>query len=219
MKLLALDTSSNACSVALMVGEDVLLKHEVIQQQANVILFLIEELLSLKKLKLNQLDAIAFGCGPGSFTGLRVAASVVQGLAYAASLPVIAVSSLAVLAQTVYDEIGRENIAVAVDARMQEVYWGFYQAQENLMRLSGKEQVIPPSLVVFPQDIKTYGVGNGWDIYQDQFPFKPSKIDAKALPKASSMLALAKQKYLCKEWLAPAEAVPVYLRDNVAKKA
>src|SRR5471032_2163673 len=108
MKILAIDTSANACSVALLINNETLSSHKVIpMQQAQLILPMIEELLLTANITLNQLDALAFGCGPGSFTGVRIAASVAQGLAVAHDLPVISVSSLQALAQAAFLQLGR----------------------------------------------------------------------------------------------------------------
>ena len=128
MNLLAIETSDAACSIALQVGDAIHARHEVIpMQQSQVVLPWIDELLRAKSITLNQLDAIAFGCGPGSFTGIRLATSIAQGLGYGAGLPLIPVSSLAILAQTAYQTLGWDRVLVAVDARMQEIYTGAYE--------------------------------------------------------------------------------------------
>src|SRR4051812_31549034 len=121
--ILAIDTSTDACSAALLINGIVREKFRLAQRQhVQLILPLIHELLLEANLTLKQLDAIAFGCGPGSFTGLRIAASVMQGLAYAIDLPVIAVSSLQALAQGVYREFSANNVIVTMDAHMQSCY-------------------------------------------------------------------------------------------------
>ena len=127
MKLLAFDTSSTTCSVALLLNDEIIEKNQTaLMQQAQLIFPMIDTLLKSKNLKINQLDGIAFGCGPGSFTGVRIATSVAQGLAYAAKLPLIPVSSLAALAQAAYEDLRWEKLVVAVDARIQEIYWGAF---------------------------------------------------------------------------------------------
>jgi len=123
MKILAIETSTDACSIALVSGKELMEEHQVAaHRQGVIILASIEALLGRANLGLSGLDAIAFGCGPGAFTGLRIAASVTQGLALAADLPVIPVSSLQVIAQTVFHLHGHSNIVVALDTRMNEVY-------------------------------------------------------------------------------------------------
>jgi tRNA threonylcarbamoyladenosine biosynthesis protein TsaB len=220
MKIVALDTSSTACSIALLVDDKISFLHRILPlQQAQSILPMIEELLSLNKIKLNQLDAIAFGCGPGSFTGVRIAASVTQGLAYALQLPVIPISSLAGLAQAAYRDLGWKKLLVGIDARMQEIYWGAYEINKHeLAVLVGQEKVCTPLEMPLPDDKEWYGVGNAWEIYADQIAYKPLKIDASRLPMASGILELAKIKYIKEEWVTAKEALPVYLRDSVAKK-
>jgi len=218
MKLLAIDTSSNACSVALCVDDKMHELHKIVpMQQSQMILPLIEEILDNAKIKLNQLDALAFGCGPGSFTGVRIAASVMQGLAYATNLPLIKISSLAAVAQNAYELYGWKKIAVAMDARIKEVYWGTYLAKENgLITLQGEEIVCPPENIPIPSDANWYGAGNAWEVYS--LPFKPHELDVELLPKASSIISLAKEKFQQKDWIQAEEAVPSYLRDKVAEK-
>ncbi|MHB1947740.1 MAG: tRNA (adenosine(37)-N6)-threonylcarbamoyltransferase complex dimerization subunit type 1 TsaB [Gammaproteobacteria bacterium] len=221
MKLLAIDTSSSACSVAIMIDDKVKALHEIApMQQAQKILPMIDSLLRDTNTSLNQLDALAFGCGPGSFTGVRIATSVMQGLGYAMNLPLIPVSSLAALAQATYEDLGWKNLLVGVDARIQEVYWGAYQANSRgWVELVGKEQVCPPEAVIVPKEMDWNGVGNAWEVYNNQLPYKPSTIDTSRLPMATGILSLAKIHFKNQQWVKPADAVPVYLRDDVAKKS
>jgi tRNA threonylcarbamoyladenosine biosynthesis protein TsaB len=219
MKLLAIDTSASACSAALLINGECKILHEIIPlQQAQRILPMIEELLSSNHVSVNELSALAFGCGPGSFTGVRIATSVIQGLAYATALPIISVSSLAAAAQAAYEEFHWQKIMVAMDARMHEVYCAAYQVNKNgLMELQGKE------CVCRPQDIPQlagdwYGAGNGWKVYQSALPFIPHTVADDILPSALGVSLLAKDKFLRQLWLRPEQAIPVYLRDNVAEK-
>src|SRR5690348_12267838 len=132
MKLLALDTSSIACSVALLLDGDVHYLHKIApMQQAKLILSMIEELLKTHSLKVNHLDAIAYGCGPGSFTGLRIACSVAQAFGLAADKPLIPISSLAALAQATYIEHQEKKVLAAIDARMDQIYWAAYELQNE----------------------------------------------------------------------------------------
>lgn len=220
MKLLAIDTSSEACSVALLIDSEVKVLHELASmQQAQRILPMIDELMSDSNVALNQLDALAFGCGPGSFTGVRIATSVMQGIGYAMNLPLIPISSLAALAQAAYDDLGWKKLWVAIDARIQEVYCGAYQVNsDGLVELVGKEVVCPPQDMPEPPFEHWQGVGNAWDVYRDQIKFKPKEVDASRLPVAAGILPLAKAKFENRQWVGAAEALPTYLRDNVAKK-
>jgi tRNA threonylcarbamoyladenosine biosynthesis protein TsaB len=220
MKLLAFDTSSTACSVALMMDDTIVAEHKIApMQQAQLILSMLNKLLKENNVELNQLDAICFGRGPGSFTGVRIAASIAQGLGYAAGLPLIPISSLAALAQTVYQEIGWKKCLVAVDARINEVYWGAYEiGADQLVKLVGQEAVSALSDIAMIESKGWYGVGNGWSVYRDQIHCRPIDIDTVHLPTAAAILKLAVPKFFTQEWVFGADALPVYLRDEVAKK-
>ncbi len=146
MRILAIDTSGEACSAALLTETGL---HQRLtlepRRHADLILGLAEGLLKEADLKLRELDALAFGRGPGSFTGVRIAAAVVQGLAFGADLPVLPVSTLAGLAQGQHRRQGARKCLAALDARMGEVYWGRYILDnQGLMRLDGEEAVTTP---------------------------------------------------------------------------
>lgn len=220
MKILAIDTSSSACSVALLNGDEIKTRHEIIpMQHANRILGFIDDVLGSE---LYSLDALAWGCGPGSFTGLRIAASVTQALSYAAKLPVINISSLAALAQTAYCQHGWQNLYVAIDARMHEVYGAGYKINNlGYAELIGKEMLSSPgSLPLIFSNISWYAVGDAWKTYQAEFmPFLMNShagYDVECLPNAAAVAQLAKIKYENGELLHSFDALPVYLRDNVA---
>lgn len=219
MKCLAIETSSIACSVALAIDDEIFALHRIApQQQSQMILPMIDELLTSKNIALNQLDALAFGCGPGSFTGVRIATSVTQGLAYALNLPVIPISSLAALAQTAYQEKGYEKLLVAVDARIQEVYWGAYEVNhKGLVMLHGNEHVSRPEEIVMLNN-SWAGIGNAWEVYKDDIIQKPITLYSSGLPTAFGVAQLAKEKYHQQSWLNAADVHPTYLRDTVAKK-
>ncbi|EKD54079.1 MAG: peptidase M22 glycoprotease [uncultured bacterium] len=220
MKILAIDTSSIACSLGLLLFEKKIIKHVISpMQQARLILPMLKELLQSENVSLNQLDAISFGCGPGSFTGIRIATSVAQGLAFASEKPLIPISSLAIAAQTAYEKQGFKKMIVAYDARIHEVYWASYEVKTNgLVSLVGKEALDHPEAITVPDKTLWYGVGNAWNIYPDKILYTPAAIDSHCLPSASAMLTLAKAKFLSQEWVSPLKAMPVYLRDNVAQK-
>lgn len=220
MNILAIDTSAAACSIALLKGKEIFAVHEITpMQQAQLILPKIDALLKTQQMTLQQLDALAFGCGPGSFTGLRIAVSVAQGLGYAASLPLIPISSLAALAQATYQELGWEKLLVAVDARVNEIYWACYTlSTTGLVELIGKESLCAPENIVCPVDNTWCGVGNGWQIYRDKLPFRPTHIDTERLPMAFALAKLAEAKALQGEWITATAATPIYLRDDVVTK-
>ena len=213
--ILALDTSSSTCSVALLANNKVNVLHEVSShQQEKYILSFIAQLLSFANCSFTQLDAVAFGCGPGSFTGVRIACSVAQALGLAASIPLISVSSLAILAQTAFQQKGWECVLVAVDAHIKEIYWAIYELDSNgVMRLQGREHLSQPSYVHIPKVGQYYAVGNGCAFLPlDQLSI--CDFDGSLLPCAKSLFPLA-------EWyrekggvVLPAEAYPVYLTSE-----
>jgi tRNA threonylcarbamoyladenosine biosynthesis protein TsaB len=222
MKILAIDTSAAACSVALCIGEEMIASHVLApMQQAKLILPMINEVLLKSGYSLQDLDALAFGCGPGSFTGVRIAASVMQGLAFATQIPLIKISSLAAIAQAVYNDFGWQHLMVAIDARMNEVYWGAYQlnVENNLVQLLGKEHVTPPAHLLFPKPANWAGVGNAWRVYHNLIDICPEVIDENCLPMATAIAQLAKEKHLSQDWVTLPAAMPVYLRDTVAIKS
>lgn len=223
MKILAIDTSSSACSVALLNGNEIKTRHEIIpMQHAKRILVFIDEVLGSE---LYSLDALAWGCGPGSFTGLRIAASVIQALSYAAKLPVINVSSLAALAQTAYFQHGWQHLLVAVDARMHEIYWAGYKINNlGYVELLNKErltspQELPAIFSNLPASTSWYGVGDAWRTFQAELTQFSANwladLDKECLPNAAAIVQLAKIKYEKGEFLHSFDALPVYLRDNV----
>jgi tRNA threonylcarbamoyladenosine biosynthesis protein TsaB len=219
MKYLAIETSSIACSVALAIDDEIFDLHEIAPQlQSQMLLPMIERLLKSKNLMINQLDALAFGSGPGSFTGVRIATSVTQGLAFAMNLPVIPISSLAALAQTAHEQYGYQKLLVAIDARMQETYWAAYEANAlGLVSLCGNEHISKPEDMILP-DQSWAGVGNAWDIYKDRIVTQPIQTDSVSYPTAKAVAQLAKEKFLRQDWVDAAEVSPSYLRDSVAKK-
>jgi tRNA threonylcarbamoyladenosine biosynthesis protein TsaB len=216
MNILALDTTSTACSVALQLNGKISSLHRVApMQQTNLLLPMIDELLTSSGVQLNELDAIAFGAGPGSFTGMRIASSVTQGLAFAANLPVIRISSLAAIALAAHQTMQKQSYLVALDARMGQIYWAHYVAiQPNSVELNGQEALCKPTEVTL-KDATTndcYGVGDGWGIYEEALTqalgFKPGLIDTTQLPTAEAVLKLALNE---KSRLSAIEALPSYL--------
>lgn len=216
--LLALDTATEACSVALLHDGKVLSHYEVIPRlHAQRLLPMIKALLAEAGIGLNALDAIAFGRGPGAFTGVRIAVGVVQGLAFGLDRPVLPVSNLAVLAQRAFREHNARQVAAAIDARMDEVYWGCYHEVAGEMRLLGAEAVMPPERAALPVDAsgEWFGSGTGWG-YAERIAVKPVAMDAGLLPHALDLLTLATCAWQRGEAIVADEAQPVYLRDQVA---
>ncbi|MDF5890809.1 tRNA (adenosine(37)-N6)-threonylcarbamoyltransferase complex dimerization subunit type 1 TsaB [Pseudomonas syringae] len=216
--LLALDTATEACSVALLHDGKVLSHYEVIPRlHAQRLLPMIKSLMAEAGIAMSALDAIAFGRGPGAFTGVRIAIGVVQGLAFALERPVLPVSNLAVLAQRALREHGVSQVASAIDARMDEVYWGCYHESSGEMRLLGDEAVMAPELATLPAHAsgQWFGAGTGWG-YAERIPLSLAGHDAAMLPHAQDLLTLATFAWHRGEALPADDAQPVYLRDKVA---
>ncbi|HEY9147572.1 MAG TPA: tRNA (adenosine(37)-N6)-threonylcarbamoyltransferase complex dimerization subunit type 1 TsaB, partial [Gammaproteobacteria bacterium] len=168
MKLLAIETATEACSVALYLDGEVRESYRLApREHARLVLAMADGLLAEASLQPSQLDAVAFSRGPGAFTGVRIATSVVQGIAFAAELPVVPVSTLAALAQGGCREFGWQHIAAAIDARMDEVYWGVYECIDGLVQPRQAERVCQPGTVPTLQGEGWYGIGSGWAAYGD----------------------------------------------------
>lgn len=223
MKLLAIETATEACSAALWVDGVLTTRHEVApREHTRLILPMMDALLAEAGLRLPDLDALAFGRGPGAFTGVRIAAAVIQGAAFAADLPVVPVSTLAALAQQGIDA-GSPRVLAAIDARMDEVYWGAFQADNQGFAVAvGAEQVIAPDAVPIPEGEGWRGVGSGWAAYEDALRARLGEcvadIDAEALPAAAEVVRLAVRDFNAGLAVPAEQALPVYLRDKVAEK-
>ena len=224
MKLLAIETATEACSAALYLDGALAERHALApREHARLILPMVDALLAEAGLRPAQLDALAFGRGPGAFTGLRIAAGVAQGIAFGADLPVLPVSSLAALAQGMARERGATRVLAAIDARIAEVYWGAYEIDDTgLMVLRGEERVILPGEVPLPAGASWCGAGSGWAVYgevlQAHLRGRLAEIDAARYPHARDLALLAVAAYGRGEALSAEHAAPVYLRDEVAVK-
>lgn len=225
MKLLAVDTATEACSAALYIDGDI--RHEfqlAPRDHTRLILVMVETLLQQAGIRINQLDALAFGRGPGSFTGVRIATGVVQGLAYGADLPVVPVSTLASIAQAVYEDHGESRVLAAIDARMGGIYWGQYQLDDHkLMKLSADEAVLSPDLVPLVDTSDWVGAGSGWKAHADalteRFGEQVKQQWPEYLPQSATIARLAVADFNKGLGVAAAQAQPVYLRNDVAKKS
>ena len=225
--LLALDTSTEACSVALWhKGEKTHLDELAQRTHTKRILPMIDELLANSGINLKQVDALAFGRGPGSFTGVRVGAGIAQGLALGADLPVIAVSNLTAMVQAAFELHQAENVAAAIDARMNEVYFSQLKREKVRSELGEffqwnpviEEQVCQPEKVLEQlSDLSAYRVGTGWAAYPQ---FKDSGLEGSdiILPSAQYMLELALTDYAQNKIISALEIEPVYLRNEVTWK-
>ena len=183
---------------------------------------MVDEIMNEADLSPPQLDAVAFGRGPGAFTGVRIATSVAQGIAFGADLPVAPISTLAALAQAGHRQHAYQDMLCAIDARMGEVYWAAYQMKQGVVSLSGEELVCQPLEVSLPCDGDWQALGNGWEVHaEDLLNRVPVKVDLKnvaMLPMAEDVAQLAQQAVSVGETVAAEQALPVYLRDKVAEK-
>jgi len=170
MKLLAIETATEACSAALYLDGEITEQYQYApRQHAQLLLGMAEALLAEAGLAPAQLDALAFGRGPGAFTGVRIATGVAQGIAYAADLPVVPVSTLATLAQGGFREFGWQQVAAAIDARMNEVYWGAYRVDEKgVMQPVGEERVCAAARVPALEGEGWHGIGSGWAAFAEE---------------------------------------------------
>lgn len=221
MKILALDTATEACSAALLLDGEISDRFVVAPRRHNeLILPMIDELLSDSGVRLKDLDYLAFGRGPGAFTGVRIAASVVQGLALSQDIPVFGVSDLAAVALQAGKKHGWEKVLVLTDARMQEVYQGWYRVsvEQNRVELVGQESVTPPAQVEVPGETGWQGAGSGFSAYADELGGVRKKLageDSDCLPRATEIALLAVARVGHQEPLKAEQALPVYLRDKV----
>jgi tRNA threonylcarbamoyladenosine biosynthesis protein TsaB len=221
MKLLAIDTATEACSAAILIDSVITQKFEVApRKHAELILVMIDQLLAESGLLLEQLDGIAFGCGPGAFTGIRIATGITQGLAYATGLPVVPISNLAALAQSVDKK--ERVILSAIDARMKEIYWCIYtrNADEDITPVMDETVSSPDQITVQKvEENALFGIGSGWNSYSEiitkTIDQSISGIDAQALPQAKHILELAIPVFKAGNYIDAEKIRPVYLRNNV----
>lgn len=219
MKLLALDTATEACSVALNLDGEVIEHFELLpRRHSRELLPMVEGLMAKAGVTLKELDALAFGRGPGAFTGLRVATAMVQGLAFAVDLPVVPVSTLAALAQQGLREKGAKQVLSAIDARMGEVYLGAFVEQNGLMKPVQEEMVIAPDQVKVTAEAKDwFGMGTGW-AFREEMAVKVSDCVVETYPNAHDIAVLAAAEFAAGNSVPAEKAMPVYLRDKVALK-
>ncbi len=224
MKLLALDTTEDSCSAALCIDDEMRWRFEVApRRHSELILPMMESLLAEAGISVRQLDALAFSRGPGSFTGIRIATGVAQGVALGADLPVVPVSTLAALAQAALRQHSATRVLSALDARMGEVYWAWCEYDEAVMGISAPgEQVGPPASVTSGLAGDAWGVGSGWSAYPEPLRqgtgIPESRILGQQAVHARDVASLGLAALAAGNTLAPEDALPVYIRDNVAAK-
>ncbi len=221
MKLLAIEASTIACSAALLVNGELRERHELApRRHADLLLPMIGALLAEAGLTPAGLDGIAFGRGPGAFTGVRIATGVTQGIAFGADLPVAPVSTLVALAQ---GATGRSRrVIAAMDARMNEVYWAVCEVGEDgLVHLCDEERVCAPADAPLPEGDGWFGAGDGFgdigDVLRQRLGGALAGYDAARWPRAREIALLGEAVFARGEAVSPDQALPVYLRDRVAR--
>ncbi|HBZ71670.1 MAG TPA: tRNA (adenosine(37)-N6)-threonylcarbamoyltransferase complex dimerization subunit type 1 TsaB [Deltaproteobacteria bacterium] len=226
MKILALDTATENCSVALLIDGQLTARERLLERgHAECILPMIDEVLGEAGTPLASLTAIAFGRGPGSFTGVRLAASVTQGLAHGSGVPAVPVSDLAAVAQRILgDDETAQRVLVCNDARMREVYWGcFVRSAGGLAGPVGEERVSEPGQVALPAGWSAgpelRGAGTGFAAHP---PLRSSFSTILAAirevhPRAAEVALLAVSEVTAGRLRSPEDALPVYLRDDVVR--
>jgi len=222
MKLLAVETATEACSAALYIDGEITERFSLTaNEHTKLILPMIDHLMSEAGLLPQQLDALAFGCGPGSFTGVRIATGVIQGIAFGADLPVVPISTLAAIAQDYFDSNDNITAFTAMDARMGEIFWGVYNRDDlGYAMLIGKEAVTLANNIEFP-DLNGIGLGSGWGVYEDELMLrlagKVKHYEVDIRPRARAIARLGARGFELGLAVAVELAMPVYLRDKVAK--
>ncbi|UBX48508.1 tRNA (adenosine(37)-N6)-threonylcarbamoyltransferase complex dimerization subunit type 1 TsaB [Providencia alcalifaciens] len=237
-RILAVDTATEACSVALLCDGEIISRFAISpREHTQKVLPMVEEVLTQAGIKLNQLDALAFGRGPGSFTGVRIGVGIAQGLALGADLPMVGVSSLMTLAQGVYRTTNSSRVLVAIDARMSEIYCAQYQRDERGFWLGEDTEA-----VMLPADFKakftevqftevqftevqftevqeqwSYA-GTGWAAYPELLEGSSLNDSLITLPAAQDMLPIAEQLWLAGKVTAVENVEPTYLRNEVTWK-
>lgn len=218
--ILAIETSTELASAALLLGDQLhTLDTDGVKTHSDAVLPLVQQLLAQAGIRLDQCDALAFGSGPGSFTGVRTAAGVVQGLAFGSGRPVIPVLTLLAMAQACRARTGAADIVAILDARMGEVYWAQYLYDEH--GDAGWREVVAPVLsapaAVMPQG-HVVACGNGLQAYAEAFAGAPFAADAlpEVMPHARQIAELARLAHARGEALPAQEAQPLYLRNKVA---
>lgn len=228
MNYLAIDASTEACSVALQFNNQVATQYELCPQSHSLhLLPMVDKVLKQLDCQLGDLDGLIFGQGPGSFTGVRIGVGVTQGLAFAADLNVVGVSTLQAMAQLAYSQHQQSQVLALIDARMGEVYCGYYALDENsVMQAQLPDAVLAPQLVrehltpYLSTDQQVYGVGTGWQAYPQHLAALMSNGESPDIlfPTAQAMLTIGELGFRNGKGVCAELAQPVYVRDTVSWK-
>ena len=228
--ILAIDTATHACSAALQIGTKIIAIENLelsAKKNSELILEMVQQLLNKANLSLKDLDAIAFGKGPGSFTGIRLAASIAQGLCFGANLPASGISTLQAIAQRAHREFKINNALVAYDAHMQELYWAAYITDTNgIMQPLIPDMLCKPDNLFLPGSLDNYqwhGIGNAWEVYQLKKQCSEKKVNLLTIKpdsysSAHDIAMLAALQYQQGAMVKAAEITPIYLQNNLYEK-
>jgi tRNA threonylcarbamoyladenosine biosynthesis protein TsaB len=213
MRFAAIETSTEWCSVALWRdGEVSAIERRAGNRHSELALPMLERLLARAALSAAELDAVAFGAGPGSFTGLRIACALAQGLAFARGVPVLGISSFEALAE----ESGAKRVLACLDARMREVYYAALEEDAGRWRETLPAQCVAPERVSVPPGEGWVGCGNGFNAYEELLRGKVSHMKPEIHPSALAVAKLAAPRLAAGEGVDAALAAPRYVRDKVA---
>ncbi len=219
MRILALETSTEYCSVALWQDGNIVNRSELVgQRHSELLIGILDNLLHEAGVKLTELDGIAFGAGPGSFTGVRISCGVTQGLALGADLPVVGVCTLQALAQAA----GHDKVITALDARMGEIYHAVYEKRAGSWVTICEPNLCLPQLASQVQGSGWFGTGSGFAMYgavlDDRYAGQIAGSDTLAVPQAIAIAEFAAPLFAAGLGMDAAHAMPFYLRDKVALK-
>jgi tRNA threonylcarbamoyladenosine biosynthesis protein TsaB len=216
--ILAIETSSELASCALSTGESIIARESAgVRTHSQSVLPMVQELLMQAGVRLADCDAIAFGAGPGSFTGVRTACGVAQGLAFGADLPVVPLVTLEAMAQACHARTGATEVLAVLDARMGEVYWAQYRYADGWLVLCEPSLSAPDA--VAPLAVEGLAAcGNGFSAYPEAFAHKPFAQGALAdiVPHARELARLGACAFAAGKGVPAAQAQPLYLRNKVA---
>jgi len=219
MRVLALDTSTEYCSVALW-QDGAVVEHCVLagQKHSELLIGMLDALLGEAGVKLSQCNGITFGIGPGSFTGVRIACGATQGLAFGADLPVFGVCTLQALAEA----SGKSRVIAALDARMGEIYHAAYQKQNDVWSTVSEPRLCKPEDAPAVTGADWFGIGSGFAMYGNalnaRYPGQLQGVDGAAVPQAAAIAVLGAAQFKLGNGVDAADALPLYLRDKVALK-
>ena len=221
--VLAIDTATEACSAALLSKGLVYQRFEIVPRRHHSLIFeMCQAVLEEAKMDIAELDALVYGRGPGSFTGVRIAASLVQGLAYACTLPVVAISNLQAVALQALRQSDETQVLVAMDARMGEVYYGYFEKDGDLVKAIADESIAAAEKLVVPNTFNGIGAGTAIPLYRNVLEqtlgARLLKWYAPELPQANTLLSLALPHLAADDTLSADQALPVYLRHPVNTK-